>query len=76
MNVGLHFSLQCITLDYTTYSALDVVELCLGDACHQLTNAEGRPNTEHRKETLEPTTAAPTVVEVVAFEDELPKNEK
>jgi len=25
---------------------------------------------------LEPTTAAPTVVEVVAFEDELPKNEK
>ena len=73
MCFGFH---RCTILDYTTYSALDVVELCLGDACHQLTNAEGRPNTEHRKETLEPTTAAPTVVEVVAFEDELPKNEK
>ena len=56
----------------TTYSVSKVVELCLGDACHQLTKAEGRPNTEHLKETLAPTTAAPTVVDVVDFEDELP----
>ena len=50
-------------------------DLCLGDACHQLTNAEGRPNTEHLKETLDPTTAAPTVVDAMDFEDELSRVE-
>ena len=60
----------------TTYSVSKLDDLCLGDACHQLTNAEGRPNTEHLKETFDPTTAAPTVVDVVDFDDELSIIEK
>ena len=70
-NIHLISLSQCYSKTCITYSESKLVDLCLGDACHQLTNAEGRPNTEHLKETFDPTTAAPTVVDVVDFEDEL-----
>ena len=75
-NYGFHFLNTSQYITSLTYFGSKLDDLCLGDACHQLTNAEGRPNTEHLKETFDPTTAAPTVVDVVDFDDELSVIEK